>query len=104
MIGGPDVMTKQLMHLIEVSQAPNVTVQVLPFEAGAHQFLGGSAALLEFQETTHLDVVYLEGLAGDLYEEQPHEVAQYRQEFDRLSAASLDTRGTVKLIEGLLRP
>jgi transcriptional regulator with XRE-family HTH domain len=101
-IGGHEAMAQQWKRLIEVSQLPNVMFQVLPFEAGAHQFLGGSAALLEFSETTHLDVVYLEGLAGDLYEEQPHEVAQYRQEFDRLSAKAFDRRDTIKMIEGLL--
>jgi transcriptional regulator with XRE-family HTH domain len=101
-IGGRDVMTKQYEHLIEAAQLPNVTLQVLPFTAGAHQFLGGPAALLEFRETTHLDVVYLEGLAGDLYEEQPPEVARYRKEFDRLSAQALDVRATLKMIESLL--
>jgi transcriptional regulator with XRE-family HTH domain len=102
-IGGPDVMNKQLEHLIETAQLPNVTLQILPFDAGEHPFLGGSAALLEFPETTHLDVVYLEGLAGDYYEEQPHEVARYREEFDRLSARALDHRMSLKMIESLLQ-
>jgi hypothetical protein len=53
-------------------------------------------------ETTHLDVVYLEGLAGDSYEEQPTEVARYRKEFERLSAKALDHRQTIKMIESLL--
>ena len=101
-IGGPDVMNKQLEHLIETAQLPNVTLQILPFDAGEHPFLGGSAALLEFPETTHLDVVYLEGLAGDYYEEQPSEVARYREEFERLSAKALDHRMTIKMIESLL--
>ena len=101
-IGGEDVMGDQLRHLIETAQLPNVTVQVLPFGAGEHQFLGGPAALLEFRETTHLDVVYLEGLAGDSYEEQPSEVARYRKEFERLSARALDHRQTIKMIESLL--
>jgi transcriptional regulator with XRE-family HTH domain len=103
-IGGPEVMARQLSYLVEVAQLPNVTLQVLPFEAGSHQFLGGPAALLEFQETTHLDVVYLEGVAGDLYEEQPYEVAQYRRELDRLSEKALDPRATVKMIESLIHP
>jgi transcriptional regulator with XRE-family HTH domain len=101
-IGGGDVMADQLRHLIETAQLPNVTLQVLPFAAGEHQFLGGSAALLEFRETTHLDVVYLEGLAGDFYEEQPSEVARYREEFERMSAKALDHRTTIKMIESLL--
>jgi len=101
-IGGDDVMRGQLEHLIDVAQLPNVTVQILPLDAGAHPFLGGPAAILEFRETTHLDVVYVEGLAGDYYEEQPNEVARYRQDFERLSARALDNRMSIKMIESLL--
>ena len=102
-IGGPDAMDDQLRRLIEAAQLPNVNIQILPFDAGEHPFLGGSAALLEFRERTHLDVIYLEGLAGDHYEEQHSEVARYRDEFERLSARALDRRLSVKMIEGLLR-
>jgi transcriptional regulator with XRE-family HTH domain len=101
-VGGADAMGDQLRHLIDVAQLPNVTLQILPFDAGEHPFLGGPAALLEFRETTHLDVLYLEGLAGDYYEEQPSEVARYRAEFERLSASALDRRMSVKMIENLL--
>jgi hypothetical protein len=101
-IGGPAVMEQQLNSLIEAAQSPNVTFQILPFDAGEHPFLGGSAALLEFRESTHPDVVYLEGLAGDLYEEQPSEVGRYRDELERLSAMALDPRLSLKMIEGLL--
>jgi transcriptional regulator with XRE-family HTH domain len=101
-IGGETVMKEQLQHLIDTTQLPNVTVQIVPLDAGEHPFLGGSAALLEFPETTHMDVVYLEGIAGDYYEEQPSEVARYREEFDRLSAMALDESASVTLIENLL--
>jgi hypothetical protein len=101
-IGGPAVMEQQLRSLIDAAQLPNVTFQILPFDAGEHPFLGGPAALLEFRESTHPDVVYLEGLAGDLYEEQPSEVGRYRDEFERLSAMALDARLSLKMIEGLL--
>jgi transcriptional regulator with XRE-family HTH domain len=101
-VGGTEVMNEQLRHLIEMAKSPTVSIQILPFDAGEHPFLGGSAALLEFRETTQLDVVYLEGLAGDLYEEQHSEVARYRAEFERLSARALDPRLTLKMIESLL--
>ncbi|MFG1606192.1 helix-turn-helix domain-containing protein [Actinoplanes sp. NPDC049265] len=102
-IGGKDVMRKQLQHIVDMAQSPNVTIRILPLDFGEHLFLGGPAALLEFRETTHLDVVYLEGLAGDLYEEQPSEVARYRKEFDRLTVGALDHRASLKMIEGLLQ-
>jgi transcriptional regulator with XRE-family HTH domain len=101
-VGGPRVMGDQLRHLIDAAQLPNVTLQILLFDVGEHLFLSGPAALLEFRETTHLDVVYLEGLAGDYYEEQPSEVARYREEFERLSAMALDRRMSIKMIEKLL--
>ena len=101
-VGGSDVMNEQLRSLIDTAQLPNVTLQVLPFGAGEHPFLGGPAALLEFRERSHPDVVYLEGLVGDLYEEQPSEVGRYRDQFDRLSAMALDHRLSLKMIEGLI--
>nr|GID86071.1 transcriptional regulator [Actinoplanes derwentensis] len=101
-IGGDEVMADQLRHLIEVSKLPNVFLRILPLTVGEHLFLGGPVTLLEFRETTHMDVVYMEGLAGDLYEEQPDMVDWYRQEFERLSAKALDHRTTIKMIESLL--
>jgi transcriptional regulator with XRE-family HTH domain len=102
-IGSEDVMAGQLKRIVESASLPNVTVRILPLDAGAHPFLGGPAALLEFHEDTHLDVVYLEGLAGDYYEEQPSEVARYRQDFERLSARALDDHLSIRMIESLLR-
>jgi hypothetical protein len=101
-VGGADVMGDQLRHLLGQAQLPNVILRVLPLDAGEHLFLSGPAALLEFRETTHSDVVYLEGLAGDYYEEQPLEVARYRNEFERLSTMALDRRMSVKMIESIL--
>ncbi len=102
LIGGRDVMTEQLKHLVEAAQLPNVNLQILSFGAGEHPFLGGPVALLEFREATHLDVVYVEGLAGDYYEEQPSEVARYRESFRLLSAQALDHRESLRMIESLL--
>jgi transcriptional regulator with XRE-family HTH domain len=98
-VGGPAVMRDQLQRLLWASQLPNVTLQVLPFEAGEHAFMGGSAAILEFPEAAHSAVVYLEGLAGDYYEEQPAEVERYRDEFDRLAAKALDRHASALAIK-----
>lgn len=62
-IGGSAVMRAQLRHLIEMSQRPNITLQVVPFKAGGHAAAGGSFSLLRFDELDVPDVVYLEQLA-----------------------------------------
>ncbi|MFG2044684.1 helix-turn-helix domain-containing protein [Dactylosporangium sp. NPDC048998] len=101
-VGGVDVMRDQWRRLIAATELPNVTLQVLPFDAGEHAFLGGSIALLEFPDVAHLDVVYLEGLAGDYYEEQPAEVKRYRVEFERLSTRALGRDASIGMIKRLL--
>jgi transcriptional regulator with XRE-family HTH domain len=101
-VGGPQVMAGQWRRLIEAAQLPNVTLQVLPFDAGEQAFLGGSVALLEFPDVAHLDVVYLEGLAGDYYEEQPAEVKRYRLEFERLSTRALTPEESTGMVQSLL--
>jgi hypothetical protein len=95
-------MRDQLRRLVWASQLPNVSLLILPFDAGEHAFMGGSAALLEFPEIAHPAVVYLEGLAGDYYEEQPSEVAHYVEEFDRLAAKALDQTSSINCVNGLL--
>jgi transcriptional regulator with XRE-family HTH domain len=100
-VGGRSVMIDQLQRLLDVGELANVTIQILPFTAGEHVFLGGSAALLEFPARAHADVVYLEGLAGDYYEEQPHEVERYRVEFERLADNALSVDDTAALIKRL---
>jgi transcriptional regulator with XRE-family HTH domain len=99
-IGGPAVMAGQLKHLVAVSQLPQLTVQILPLSVGAHPFLGGPAALLEFSDT-NMDVVYLEGLTEDHYERRSTEVAWYREEFDRLRAKAFDPQATTNVLERL---
>jgi transcriptional regulator with XRE-family HTH domain len=101
-VGGTEVMRDQLHRLIQTAELPNISVRILPYTAGEHSFMGGSVALLEFPEIAHMDVVYLEGLAGDYYEEQPSEVARYREDFERLSAKALDEHSSINMIKGLL--
>jgi len=101
-VGGPSVMQEQRRKLIEVSALPNVSMRIVPYSAGEHPFMGGSVALLEFPDVAHLDVIYLEGLAGDYYEEQPAEVKRYRDEFERLRSRALSESSSISLIERLL--
>ncbi|MFI6575792.1 helix-turn-helix domain-containing protein [Nocardiopsis sp. NPDC050513] len=54
-VGGPKLMAEQIRHLTQISEQPNVTLQVLPFEAGAHAALEiGKFSLLTLDELTVL--------------------------------------------------
>jgi len=84
-IGGPAVMRGQLERLIEVASLPNVTIQVIPFEAGAHPALESNFSILEFAEPIG-NVVYVEGLAGVIYRNRPKEIENYEMIFGSLSS------------------
>jgi hypothetical protein len=98
-IGGPGVMSAQIDHVVQISELPNVTVQVLPFDAGAHPALDSTFIMLDFAGLVP-SVVYVEGLAGHLYLERDHDVQRYRQVFDRLRAISL---GEQKSLDAMTR-
>lgn len=47
-VGHPAVMKAQLDHIVERSSLPNVTIQVIPYDAGAYPALDSSFTILEF--------------------------------------------------------
>jgi transcriptional regulator with XRE-family HTH domain len=96
-IGGPQVMSAQLAHVIEISEHPNVTIQVLPYAAGAHPALESDFVMLDFGKRAP-KVVYVEGLVGQIYVERDQDVERYEQAFDRLRAMASSPRDSVKLI------
>ena len=98
LIGGPEVMREQLARLLEMSQRPNVTLQVLTLASGVHPALNGPFCILEFPERSDPDVVYTEGVAGHAYLERDTDVQACAEVFDLLRAAALSPADTVKLI------
>ena len=88
-IGGPEVMRGQLDHLVEASQWPNITLQVLPFSSGAHPALMGPFSIIEFPERGDQDVVYFDSWGGPIYLEKDRDVRACAEAFDRLRAAAL---------------
>jgi len=95
-------MRRQLEHLIRASRWPNVTVQVLAFECGAHAGLTGPFAILEFPERTDPDVAYTESPGGMIYLEKDREVRSCAETFDRMRATALSPGASVELIQQVL--
>ncbi|MFJ6601516.1 helix-turn-helix domain-containing protein [Streptomyces lydicus] len=90
----------QLVHLVEASRRPGITLQVLRFAAGPHDLVGGSLSLLWMADGTA--VAYLEGnKSGDLIDD-PSEVAQYRLSYDRVRDMALSPQDSASFVEQLL--
>lgn len=97
-VGGPMVMRSQLEKIVATSELQSVTVQVVPFRAGAHPGMGSLFILLDFQEATIPSVVYVDGMVGQLFLEQPTDVTRYRRVFDTLRALALSPADSVDLV------
>ena len=98
-VGGPRIMREQLLRLVELAALPHVTLQVVPFLAGAHAGMEGPFLILGFPEQADPDVVYVENTTTGVYLEQPSDVHRYTLMFDHLRAAALKPDDTVDLLE-----
>ncbi|MFJ3222704.1 helix-turn-helix domain-containing protein [Streptomyces sp. NPDC086783] len=89
-VGSPDVMREQLEHLTSLGAEPHITVQVLPYTAGAHPGLSGQFSILKFADSsTASPVVYLERPPSDLYLEKTSDVQHYSVLYDHLQSQAL---------------
>jgi transcriptional regulator with XRE-family HTH domain len=85
-LGGRDVMRTQLRRLLDLTELPHVTLQVMAFDSGGHSAAGGSFSILRFAEPELADIVYIEQLTGALYLDRPEETDHYREVMNSLSA------------------
>ncbi|MGQ4600839.1 Scr1 family TA system antitoxin-like transcriptional regulator [Nocardia sp. R6R-6] len=109
-MGGPRVMSPQLMHLAEVGKLPNVTLRVHPYSAGmTWGFLHGPFVILDFGsdrkgKQVEPPVVYVEGrVSSDLYVEKPDEVQRYHELADAIRVDALDETRTRDLLRQAAR-
>ena len=114
-------MIKQLHHLIELAQRPEIEIRVVPFSAGPHFGLRGPFALLGFD--VDLDtVLYLEsarrgdlmiagpdigetvsgspGSGGSL---RPDEIGEYEDGFESLAKLALGPEESQKFIKRVVQ-
>lgn len=102
-VGGPEVMATQLEHIVELTKATNVRVQVVPYDQGAHPGQFGAFEIFEFDEELHSPIVYVEGQAGSNYLEKADDLRRCSLSFDDLTASALSPRDSVRMIAGIAR-
>jgi len=97
-VGGREVMRSQLERLLEASKLPNVTLQVLPFAAGAHAAMVGSFSILRFGDQELPDVVYLEHLTSASYLSKTDEVDRYLHVMESICVRAAAPDRTAELL------
>jgi len=101
-VGRPGVMRGQLKHLLEATERPNVTIQIVPFLAGGHAAAGGPFSILRFAEFDLPDVVYLEQLTSALYLDKRDTVEHYLAVMERLCLEASPAAASAKAISEIM--
>lgn len=96
-IGGPQVLKRQLEHLIALGNQPHITVHVLPFTASMLNMVS-PFVILEFPDPADTDVIYAESAFEYRVIDEPSELETHRDVFEHLRVASLSEAESLELI------
>jgi hypothetical protein len=97
MVGGPEIMQAQCEHLAEMTQQPNITIQIIPSGNGPTSAFGRAFAVLVSHNNS--SVAYLEDLSTARYIRDRDEVNRYVVVFDHLRASALDDKQSLAIIK-----
>ncbi len=95
MIGGRDVLRRQLQHLVELAARPNIDIRVVP-NTRTHAGVNGAFTVLRRAEGS--PVVFLENLTSSMFLEEPQEIERYEYATRELLTHALDTAQSVEHI------
>jgi transcriptional regulator with XRE-family HTH domain len=99
-VGGQTVMCEQLARLLRTATEPHITVQVLPFDQGEHDVMGGSLTVLAMPDGS--EVAYTEGAHYGQLVEDPDESKAFALTYDRLRAAALPPLMSLGVIRSVM--
>lgn len=103
LVGGQQAMRRQIQRLLDESDKPTVTIEIVPFSAGAHPGMQGPFMLFEFPDAADDDALYLEGPGESRWNrDDPEEILSFRERFEALRGLSLGPQGSRDLLGRLL--
>jgi transcriptional regulator with XRE-family HTH domain len=102
-VHGHSAMREQTQHLIEMTELPNITLQIVPIYSRVHPAVGGQFTILRFSNPDLPDIVYLEQLTSALYLDKNEDVQHYLTVMDQLSVQANSPTETIKLLNNTLK-
>ncbi len=97
-VGGREIMRRQMLRLIELSELPTVSIQVLPLAVGAHPAVAGPFAVMEFANATIPTHVFCDGLTGGVLRSADYDVQRYQDCFKALTRLALSEEESAQMI------
>jgi transcriptional regulator with XRE-family HTH domain len=99
-VGGRKVARAQLEHLLAASELPHVSLQVLPFSAGAFPGAGHTVIYME-GPVPRLDTVQIDSSHGPEFLHQDAQLSKYRAQLDWMERHALSPTESQALIQDI---
>lgn len=101
-VGGREVMLSQLARIKELGTRSGISIQILPFSAGAYPKMGAGFTILEFPDETLGDLLYLEHAGGErIVRDDPQVLADYHEAFATIEAMATRPDDLAPLLDGI---
>lgn len=102
-VGGRDVLTAQLEHLLEAAKEDNVTIQVLPYAQGAHPAMASNLTVLHFADPGgDPPLAYFDGPLGGYLVSDEGDVMTMVKMFDDLRGAAMTEAESLETLAAIL--
>lgn len=95
-VGGRQVHRQQIDHVLEQSERPNVTIQVLPFSQGAHAAVTSFVLLGGADDAA--SAAYVEMLRGGLFFDKAPELRDYVNSFEQICSQAASMSDSRKIL------
>jgi transcriptional regulator with XRE-family HTH domain len=94
----PDLI-RQLHYLLEAADRSNITIQIVPTDAGLHTGLNGPFNMLKYDEKPSL--VHLESKISNLVLDEEEQIKVYARTWDELCALAYNMEESVDFISAI---
>ncbi|MER7788981.1 helix-turn-helix transcriptional regulator [Streptomyces sp. NPDC097640] len=102
-LGGRQAARTQLEHLLTASDRENVTITVIPFEAGGYPFMGDSSVLYAEAPNRRLDTVHMDSPNGAVFIDSSTQLAHFRTRLDLVEKVALTPEKSRDFIQAIAK-
>jgi transcriptional regulator with XRE-family HTH domain len=100
-VGGPSLMAAQIDKVLKFAEYPGVTIQFIPFSAGAYSIADIMFTILEFDQPLMSPLVFVEGMISHQYYDRADEVARFREALENIHDSALSPGDSARRLAGI---
>ncbi|EST25253.1 helix-turn-helix domain-containing protein [Streptomyces roseochromogenus] len=100
-VGGPQVMAEQIMHLVHLAEKQRVRVYMLPYALGCHPLMQGMLTLMDFEDQP--PVAYGEGLHMGKIHDCPASVRRLEATYDLALGDAMPLKESLALMRAIAK-